>query len=115
MPPSGPADNAYRFDGLRALYVNCTLKRSPEVSNTDGLIDRSRAVLIRRYMSWPRGHAGDWADDFVSIAVAFGHSVPRAERMDGIFGRPSPEPYRHRQAGVFRRPTRPLVRRGTHP
>ncbi|MET9697136.1 flavodoxin family protein [Streptomyces sp. NPDC006529] len=30
---------------LRAVYVNCTLKRSPEVSNTDGLIDRSRAVM----------------------------------------------------------------------
>lgn len=52
MPPSGPSDDAYRFDDLRALYVNCTLKRSPEVSNTDGLIDCSRAVLIRRYMSW---------------------------------------------------------------
>lgn len=45
MPPSGPPDGAYRFDDLRALYVNCTLKRSPEVSNTEGLIDRSRAVL----------------------------------------------------------------------
>jgi len=31
----------YDFTGLRALYVNCTLKRSPEVSNTQGLIDVS--------------------------------------------------------------------------
>ena len=29
-----------RFDGLRALFVNCTLKRSPGVSHTQGLADR---------------------------------------------------------------------------
>ncbi|MDH2388354.1 MULTISPECIES: flavodoxin family protein [Streptomyces] len=33
------------YADLRALFVNCTLKRSPEVSNTEGLIDRSRAVM----------------------------------------------------------------------
>ncbi|GAA2423716.1 flavodoxin family protein [Streptomyces mauvecolor] len=36
---------AYRYDGLRALFINCTLKRSPEVSNTEGLIDKSRLVM----------------------------------------------------------------------
>jgi multimeric flavodoxin WrbA len=35
----------YRFDDLRALYVNCTLKRSPERSHTQGLIDRSRSIM----------------------------------------------------------------------
>ena len=35
----------YDFTGLRALYVNCTLKRSPEVSNTQGLIDVSVAIM----------------------------------------------------------------------
>lgn len=34
-----------RYDDLRALYVNCTLKRSPEVSNTQGLMDRSIALM----------------------------------------------------------------------
>ncbi|MFE7393325.1 flavodoxin family protein [Streptomyces sp. NPDC057582] len=34
-----------RYDDLRAVVINCTLKRSPEVSNTQGLIDRSRAVM----------------------------------------------------------------------
>ena len=34
-----------RYDDLRALFINCTLKRSPEVSNTEGLIERSRAVM----------------------------------------------------------------------
>jgi multimeric flavodoxin WrbA len=33
------------FSDLRALYINCTLKRSPEASNTQGLADRAIAVL----------------------------------------------------------------------
>ncbi|MET8509302.1 flavodoxin family protein [Streptomyces sp. NPDC004787] len=37
--------SAYRYDDLNALFVNCTLKRSPEVSNTEGLIERSREVM----------------------------------------------------------------------
>lgn len=34
-----------RYDDLRALIFNCTLKRSPEPSNTEGLIDRSRRIM----------------------------------------------------------------------
>ena len=37
--------NEWRFDDLRALYVNCTLKRSPEPSHTQGLIDKSRSIM----------------------------------------------------------------------
>lgn len=33
------------FSDLRALYINCTLKKSPEMSHTRGLIDVSRAIL----------------------------------------------------------------------
>ncbi|MFF2388240.1 flavodoxin family protein [Agromyces sp. NPDC058104] len=33
------------FSDLRALYVNCTLKRSPEKSHTQGLIDASVALM----------------------------------------------------------------------
>ncbi|WP_022888792.1 flavodoxin family protein [Agromyces italicus] len=33
------------FSDLRALFVNCTLKRSPEVSHTQGLIDASAALM----------------------------------------------------------------------
>lgn len=36
---------------LKAVYVNATLKRSPEVSNTDGLIERSRVVLEKAGVS----------------------------------------------------------------
>lgn len=33
------------YDDLTALFVNCTLKRSPEASNTQALLDRSIAIL----------------------------------------------------------------------
>ncbi|MGD8325161.1 MAG: NAD(P)H-dependent oxidoreductase [Gammaproteobacteria bacterium] len=38
-----PAD----FSDLRAVYLNCTLKRSPQVSHTQGLMDMSIAILER--------------------------------------------------------------------
>jgi multimeric flavodoxin WrbA len=33
------------FGDLSAIYINCTLKRSPEVSNTQGLADHSIAIM----------------------------------------------------------------------
>ncbi|WFB08584.1 flavodoxin family protein [Streptomyces sp. LX-29] len=45
MTPPAETPGPYRFNDLRALFVNCTLKRTPEVSNTQGLIDRSRALM----------------------------------------------------------------------
>jgi multimeric flavodoxin WrbA len=38
-------ESRWDFSDLRALYINCTLKRSPEVSNTQGLADRSMTVM----------------------------------------------------------------------
>ncbi|MDX6721544.1 MAG: hypothetical protein QOJ63_3798, partial [Solirubrobacteraceae bacterium] len=35
------------FTDLGALYVNCTLKRSPEPSHTQALADRSIAIMRR--------------------------------------------------------------------
>jgi multimeric flavodoxin WrbA len=35
------------FSGLRATYINCTLKRSPERSHTQGLVDLSTAIMVR--------------------------------------------------------------------
>jgi multimeric flavodoxin WrbA len=34
-----------QYDDLRALFVNCTLKRSPEPSNTEGLVEVSRRIM----------------------------------------------------------------------
>jgi multimeric flavodoxin WrbA len=38
-------DEAPRFDDLRALFVNCTLKPSPGLSHTGGLIDLSAGIM----------------------------------------------------------------------
>ena len=41
LSSTAPAD----YSDLRALFVNCTLKRSPEVSNTEGLARISTAIM----------------------------------------------------------------------
>lgn len=38
-------DHQLDFSDLSAVFVNTTLKRSPEVSNTEGLIDISRTIM----------------------------------------------------------------------
>ncbi len=40
-------ESPWDFEGLRAIFLNCTLKRSPELSHTGGLIDISRAIFER--------------------------------------------------------------------
>ena len=40
-PTQPPAD----YTDLRALFINCTLKRSPDVSHTQGLMDASRSIM----------------------------------------------------------------------
>ena len=41
------ATGRWDFSDLKAVFVNCTLKRSPEVSNTQGLADHSIAIMQR--------------------------------------------------------------------
>lgn len=36
------------FSGLRALFINCTLKPSPATSHTRGLIDTSAAIMTKQ-------------------------------------------------------------------
>lgn len=43
MTAAAPA----HYDDLRALFLNCTLKRSPERSNTEGLIDISAGIMSK--------------------------------------------------------------------
>jgi multimeric flavodoxin WrbA len=38
-------DDTHDFTGLRAMYLNCTLKRSPETSHTQGLVGISAAIM----------------------------------------------------------------------
>jgi hypothetical protein len=51
-PEISTGTDEWRFDDLRALYVNCTLKRSPGPSHTQGLIDRSVAIMERHGGCW---------------------------------------------------------------
>jgi len=41
------AESQWDFSDLRAVFINCTLKRSPEVSNTRGLADLAVAIMER--------------------------------------------------------------------
>jgi hypothetical protein len=38
----------YDFSGLKAVYINCTLKPSPKVSHTEGLMEVSKAIMRTR-------------------------------------------------------------------
>jgi multimeric flavodoxin WrbA len=37
----------YDFSDLRAMFINCTLKRSPARSHTEGLVDISSAIMLK--------------------------------------------------------------------
>lgn len=39
------AEYPWDFSDLRALFLNCTLKRSPQLSHTQGLVDISRKIM----------------------------------------------------------------------
>jgi multimeric flavodoxin WrbA len=41
------ADSTWDFSDLRALFISCTLKRSPETSNTEGLAGTSMEIMRR--------------------------------------------------------------------
>ena len=41
------ANSPYDFSDLKAVFVNCTLKRSPEVSDTEGLADLAMTIMRR--------------------------------------------------------------------
>ncbi|MGE3961697.1 MAG: flavodoxin family protein [Dehalococcoidia bacterium] len=41
----------FDFSGLRAVFVNCTLKRRPEPSNTQGLMDVARRIMEKQGVS----------------------------------------------------------------
>ena len=43
--------STWDFSDLRALFLNCTLKRTPELSHTQGLIDMSRAIMEKNGVS----------------------------------------------------------------
>ncbi|MFO8182884.1 MAG: flavodoxin family protein [Candidatus Aegiribacteria sp.] len=44
-------DDERDFSDLRALFLNCTLKKTPRTSHTRGLIDVSRAIMVKNGVS----------------------------------------------------------------
>ncbi len=48
-----------QFDHLRAIFVNCTLKKSPEPSHTQGLADASAALMTKHGVTVDRIRAID--------------------------------------------------------
>ena len=40
-------DSRWDFSDLRALFLSCTLKRAPAVSNTEGLAEISMEIMRR--------------------------------------------------------------------
>jgi multimeric flavodoxin WrbA len=70
--------NRWDFSDLKALFLNCTLKRSPEMSHTQGLIDISRSIMEANgvtvdvlrpvdyeiaYGVWPDMREHGWSED----------------------------------------------------
>ena len=45
------ASSKWDFSDLRALFLNCTLKRSPALSHTEGLINISKAIMEKNGVS----------------------------------------------------------------
>ena len=45
------ATSKWDFSDLRALFINCTLKRSPDRSHSQGLIDISSEILEKNGVS----------------------------------------------------------------
>ncbi len=48
------ATSQWDFSNLKALFLNCTLKKSPEMSHTDGLIDISTKIMEKNGVSVDR-------------------------------------------------------------
>ena len=38
-------ENPYDFSDLKAVFINCTLKKSPEISHTEGLMKMSQEIM----------------------------------------------------------------------
>ena len=48
------ATSKWDFSDLSALFLNGTLKKSPEMSHTDGLIDICEAIMVKNGVSVER-------------------------------------------------------------
>jgi hypothetical protein len=89
--------HGYDFSDLSAIYINCTLKRSPEPSYTQTLMDRSIAVMQANdftnrnttFMTWNLMHTARILKDRGGFPA---HGNQRSEWDAGCrFDYPNPE------------------------
>jgi multimeric flavodoxin WrbA len=50
----------YNYSNLKAVYINCTLKPSPQVSNTAGLMEKSIAIMKKQGVAVEHIRAADY-------------------------------------------------------
>jgi hypothetical protein len=74
------------FSGLRALFINCRLKRSPELSNTQGLVDISAGIMEKHGLT-------------VEIVRAFDHDIATSGNVCSTCSRTFAETRRTFSAG----------------
>ena len=79
------------FTDLRAVYIKCTLKRSPDVSHTQGLADRSIAiregngVTVEQFCAIDHDIAtGVWPDSDVFLSIEHAAAMQRALRRSQL-------------------------------
>lgn len=53
------SESRWDFSDLKVLFINCTLKKSPERSHTDGLVDISTAIMEKNGVAVERIRAVD--------------------------------------------------------
>jgi len=85
LAATSPAD----YSDLRALYVNCTLKRSPDRSHTQGLMDLSVGIMRRN---------GVTVDEFRAVDHELAPGVYPDMREHGAAADEWPELYERVQA-----------------
>ena len=91
------ATSRWDFSDLKAVFLNCTLKPSPEPSNTEGLFGIAKAIFEKNGVEvetirpvdhdiafgvWPdmTEHGSDVDDDGISEAISVGGETPVSQR-----------------------------------
>ena len=82
------SNSQWDFSDLKALFLNCTLKRSPEKSHTQGLIDISNAIMEKNGISVdvvrPVDYFGDLAIGVIFVRSSECHEFPVAGWSFGL-------------------------------
>jgi hypothetical protein len=79
------AESRWDFSDMSAVYINCTLKRSPESSHTQGLADRSIAIMERNGVAVERFHDASTTSfgTWTSASAVSAAPLPKRTREDG--------------------------------